>query len=809
MRDNHARVEELVNQLAPVLGEHVRGLLVAWLAEDEDGRREIEQWLELEALRRFGNTPTTFAPPRQEDLPAEGISVGHVTQAGKRLFPLKMPLSQLNKHVLIAGASGSGKTTLIYHFVQGLLEQAVPFFLYDFNLDYRPLARLSDKVKVFTIGDETAPLPFNPLAGLIQLCQAKSQLHDLNPLFQLADVICKAFYVGAGVKSILCAALAQAARNWAQQDFAVEHTPSFRTVLAWVREHEPKDLKGMRFKEWKVSTVRALESLCTGTFGASLAVTRDKHVSTSVLKKESVIFELNLPEDLKRFFVEMMMLCMRQHALQEVKLSGKGRLRNVMILDEAHNLLKKTEEKVESQLAIALREHRGLGTGYIIADQVPSQLDDSAIANTHTKFFFTLDNSRDLRTAGQSLLLENTDVLSRLPTGTALCRFGTHSAFAVTLDPMDHLKHVPVSDEEIARNAGDSTYSTPETPALSNPGMNPPPTLSDKDIGEGERKLLERVLAEPFAGLSRHYKAAKLSTRKGQHAKEQLEKRGLVEAHEILKEIPGGGKIVVLELTQAGVELLRELGHEARWPYYTASPEHEYWKDQAAQHYANKGFRVEKEHRLPQGCAVDVHAEKPGQTIAIEVETGKSNPVENIRKAINASYSEVVSLATNSATAEATEHALQAALPKINSSYRPLNPSLGGKPELINASYRPDNFVKRDDLAPINSSYPVEKHTGVKVQTVAALQPTAEEFINRFFSLTGAEKLLVMDVLDFPDSSMSAREERLARSGVPPASVREALAACLDSGLILGDDDNLELARTTRDTFRTLGILRY
>lgn len=808
MRDNHARVEELVNLLAPILGEHVRGLLVTWVAEDDVGRREIEQWLELEALRRFGNTPTALAPPKQEDVPSEGLPVGYVTQADKRLFPLKIPLAQLNKHMLIAGASGSGKTTLIYHFVQGLLEQAVPFFLYDFNLDYRPLARLSDKVRVFTVGDETAPLPFNPLAELIQLCQAKSRLHDLNPLFQLADVICKAFYVGAGVKSILCAALAQAARAWAQQDFAVEHTPSFRTVLAWVREHEPKDLKGMRFKEWKVSTVRALESLCTGTFGSSLSVTRDKHISTSTLKKESVIFELNLPEDLKRFFVEMMMLCMRQHALQEVKLSGKGKLRNVMILDEAHNLLKKTEEKVESQLAIALREHRGLGTGYIIADQVPSQLDDSAIANTHTKFFFTLDNARDLRTAGQSLLIENTDVLSRLPTGTALCRFGTHRAFAVTLDPMDHLKHVPVSDDEIARNAGDSTYSTPESPALSNPGTIPPPALSDKDIGEGERKLLERVLAEPFAGLSRHYKAAKLSTRKGQTAKAALEQRGLVEAHEIYKEIPGGGKIVILELTKAGVEFLRELGHDARWPYYAASPEHEYWKDQAAQHYANKGFKVEKEHRLPQGGAVDVHAEKPGQAIAIEVETGKSNPIKNIRKAINASYSEVVSLATNSATAEATERALQAASPPINSSYHPFQPPSDGKPEPVNASYRPDNFVKRTDRLPISASYSAEKHIGVKVQTVAALQPTAEEFLARFFALTGAEKLLVLDVLDFPDSTMGAREERLARSGVPPAIVREALAACLDSGLIQSDENSLELARATRDAFKTMGALR-
>lgn len=863
MKHVQARVEELARQLQPVLGKRVEGVVNLWLAEDSDGRREVEQWLELEHRRAFGDTPTSLAPPKQEDLPNEGIAVGHIAQAGKRLFPLKIPLTQLNKHVLIAGASGSGKTTLIYHFVQGLLEQGVPFFLYDFNLDYRPLAKLSDKVKVYTIGEETAPLNFNPLAELIQLCQTKSQLKDLSPLFQLADVVCKTFYVGHGVKSILCAALAHAARTWAQQDFAIAHTPSFRTLLAWVREHEPSDMKGLRFKEWKVSTIRSLEALCTGSFGSSLAVTRDRHVSIAALKDECAIFELNLPEDLKRFFVESMMLCMRQHALQAVKATGKGRLRNVMILDEAHNLLKKTEEKIESQLAIALREHRGLGTGYIIADQVPSQLDDSAIANTHTKFFFTLDNARDLRTAGQSLLIEDTDVLSRLPTGTALCRFGTHRAFAVTLDPVDHLKHVPVTDEEIARNAGDSAFSTPESLPISQQSPKQPPTLPGKELHEDERKLLAHILKDPFAGVSRHFKGCGMSTRKGQAAKENLEQRGLVRSHEIHREIPGGGKVVILEITQAGAELLRQLGHDARWPYYRASPEHEYWKEQAARHYAARGYTIAKEAPLPLGGAVDVTATKPNERVAIEVETGKSDALGNIQKALDAGFDKVVSLATSNAAADATEQALQAARDAINLSYAPTNPlseaipepdnsSLSsGKypfealpepinssyatgeppnqtsldpvnssyapaeplsephPEPVNSSLLPADAISEADQEPIDSSYAPPKLNGrVKVQTIASLQPTAEEFINRFFQLPGPEKLLVLDVLDFPQATQAEREERLARAGVPPERTQEAILATIQTNVIREQADQLALAPTTKDAFKVLRILR-
>ncbi|MCZ7607592.1 MAG: hypothetical protein M5U25_16300 [Planctomycetota bacterium] len=605
-------------------------------------------------------------------------------------------------------------------------------------------------------------------------------------------------------------------------------------------------MKGLRFKEWKVSTVRALEALCAGSFGSSLAITRDKHVSIAALKDECAIFELNLPEDLKRFFVESMMLCMRQHALQAVKATGKGRLRNVMILDEAHNLLKKTEEKIESQLAIALREHRGLGTGYIIADQVPSQLDDSAIANTHTKFFFTLDNARDLRTAGQSLLIEDTDALSRLPTGTALCRFGTHRAFAVTLDPVDHLKHVPVTDEEIARTAGDSALSTPESLPISQRSPNQPPTLSGKKLHEDERNLLAHILKDPFAGVSRHFKGCGMSTRKGQAAKENLEQHGLVCSHEIHREIPGGGKVVILEITQAGAELLKQLGHDARWPYYRASPEHEYWKEQAARHYAARGYAIAKEAPLPLGGAVDVSATKPSERVAIEVETGKSDPLGNIQKALNAGFDKVVSLATNSVTAEATEQALQAAFESINSSYagegaaehtcsEPIHSSLSSAqprskagPDPINSSYASVDAPNSTTAEPVNLSYaPAQRaseapqemiHSGyappakldgrVKVQTIAGLQPTAEEFINRFFELPGPEKLLVLDVLDFPHSAWPGREQRLAQAGVPVARSQDALTNAVDAKLVREDGEHLGLSPTTRDAFRTLRILR-
>lgn len=803
-------VRELCARLKPLMGARADALLNAWIAEDFEGRREIQQLLELEHQRQFADVSLcNLAPPDKQTMSAEGIEVGSVCHLDKKLYPFRLPDSQLNRHVLIAGASGCGKTTLIYQIAKGLLERKLPFFLFDFKLDYRPLVRVDPSLRVFTVGEEVAPFQFNPLVELILLCEAKSGLRDLSPLFQLSDVLCKTFYAGHGVKSILNAAFAHAAHHWKDNGFAASDAPSFRSALSWVREHEPADMKGLRFREWKVSTIRALEQLCTGSFGTALAVARDKHSDIGELKRESVIFELNLPEDLKRFFVEMLLLCMRQQSHQEVKQSERGVLRNVMIIDESHNLLKQTEEKIESQLSLALREHRGMGTAYVIADQTPSQLDESAIANTFTKFFFQLDNRADIRTASQSLLLsrDDEDWLGKLPVGRCLARFGTHNAFVVQVDHVDEVKNQPVSDEEIAKNARDSSHSAVEQPTPVEPSPNQAPKVSGT-ISDEERKLLVHILKEPFAGVSRHFKAVSMSTRKGHEAKTRLEARGFIKSHEVHKEIPGGGMTVILEITEHGAEFLRELGHDARYPYYRASPEHEYWKEQAAQHLARQGYAVTKELPLPLGGSIDVAAVKDGRRVAVEVETGKSDPVGNIWKAVDAGFEEVVSLSTNSATAEATERALRASSPSINSSYPPRRTPPNDHADPINSSYPGRNAVKRDRMASIDASYSIENHNAVKVQTVAALQPTAEEFVNRFFSLAGAEKLLVLDVLDFPASPMNAREERVARAGVPPERIKDVLTSVTDGGLLRNNGESLELAPTTRDAFKTLRILR-
>ena len=76
--------------------------------------------------------------------------------------------------------------------------------------------------------------------------------------------------------------------------------------------------------------------------------------------------------------------------------------------------------------------------------------------------------------------------------------------------------------------------------------------------------------------------------------------------------------------------------------------EHEYWKYRIGEYYKKKGYKITYEYKISKGKSVDLVAEKDEKKIAIEIETGKSDVIYNIRKDLEAGFDEVISVALNS-----------------------------------------------------------------------------------------------------------------------------------------------------------------
>ena len=72
---------------------------------------------------------------------------------------------------------------------------------------------------------------------------------------------------------------------------------------------------------------------------------------------------------------------------------------------------------------------------------------------------------------------------------------------------------------------------------------------------------------------------------------------------------------------------------------------HEYWKRFYARRFEQQGYRVQIEVSLGDG-RVDVLATRGQERIAIEIETGKSDVVTNVRRALRARVGKVLVVAT-------------------------------------------------------------------------------------------------------------------------------------------------------------------
>ena len=80
--------------------------------------------------------------------------------------------------------------------------------------------------------------------------------------------------------------------------------------------------------------------------------------------------------------------------------------------------------------------------------------------------------------------------------------------------------------------------------------------------------------------------------------------------------------------------------------------EHEYWKNRVADSFRSNGYRIMEEFAIGKGQAVDLVASNRDKRIAIEIETGKSDAVHNIRKALAAGFQTVYSVALDEKTKE-------------------------------------------------------------------------------------------------------------------------------------------------------------
>jgi len=640
--------EDICVKLRPILGEKVDRLWRAYLVEDMDGKREIEQILNMLYVDNMNTDFSsknidTLVPPPAENVRGE-YPIGEITYAGKRLYPFCLREHDWIKHVLIVGASGSGKTNLCFQVLKNFIHKKKPFLVLDWKRNYRDIITESygKDVRIYTVGREAAPFRFNPMIP-------PPGTAPKTWLKKLIEIIAHATYVGEGVMYLLQKALDKTYRDFGL--YGSKPVVNYPTLKDLLNTIENTTAKG-REAGWMSSTLRALGALTFGETGKTFNVRQQSDMVD--LLNHHVILEMDsLTNTDKIFLVESILLWIHHYRLSSPS-QKREEFDHAIILEEAHHVIGKDKSDLvggESITDVIIREIRELGESVIIIDQCPSLLSLPARGNTWCTIVLNLKDAKDVNSAASSLLIEASDkkVLGRLDIGEAVAKIQGrwHKPFMI------HVPHIPikkgsVNDKMVSEMMRPySTYSTSESVTIVEKReipLNGDSRQKDNGITSEEQILLKDIYTNKLSGVVERYKRLQWSRRKGNELKNSLLKKQFIDTEEIPTK---SGRVIVLKLTKEGKRISSEPITEKSNDLREGGVTHEYWKNKYAQILKNRGFDITFEKPIGEGKSVDVVASKKNIQIAIEVETGRSDILANINKCLQAKFDKIIVVAIN------------------------------------------------------------------------------------------------------------------------------------------------------------------
>ena len=207
--------------------------------------------------------------------------------------------------------------------------------------------------------------------------------------------------------------------------------PTFADVARNIKEIiDSSDYDADNKGAYKGSLLTRLQSLTNGIFGT---VFTSDELSCEKLFEENTIVDLSRvgSVETKSLIMGILVLKLQEYRMTETGVMNSD-LRHITVLEEAHNILRRTstEQSAESanllgksveMISNAIAEMRTYGEGFIIVDQAPGLLDMSSIRNTNTKLIMRLPDQSDRELVGRAANLNEDQIteLAKLPCGVA------------------------------------------------------------------------------------------------------------------------------------------------------------------------------------------------------------------------------------------------------------------------------------------------------------------------------------------------------------------------------------------------------
>lgn len=366
----------------------------------------------------------------RKDGEEQTVNIGNIYHLGTRTdMEVRLDLNSLCMHTFITGSTGSGKSNAVYHLLSEVKRKKVPFLIVEpakgeYKKVFKDIPCFGTNPKV---GDLLRINPFS----------FPKDIHVLEHIDRIVEIFNVCWPMYAAMPAVLKESIEQAyvSAGW-DLDLSENRKvpglfPTFDDVLRELHttinsSDYSADTKG----DYIGSLSTRIKSLTNGINGRIFV---SDEMNLEDLFDKSAIIDISRVGAIETKSLIMGLVVLK---LQEYRMANTAGmnvpLKHITVLEEAHNLLKKTstEQSAESSnligksvemLTNAIAEIRTFGEGFVIVDQAPNLLDTAAIRNTNTKIVLRLPENTDREVTGGAIALnkQQFDELSKLPTGVA------------------------------------------------------------------------------------------------------------------------------------------------------------------------------------------------------------------------------------------------------------------------------------------------------------------------------------------------------------------------------------------------------
>ena len=389
------------------------------------------------------------------------INLACIYHMGKDLKEARVVLTpnEFTKHCFVTGSTGSGKSNTVYKLLEEFMNckgtVVKDYKEYDGKVNFlviepakgeykKAFGKLvqEKKLNIFTTNAKIhSLLKLNPFAFPNDY---DNDIHVLEHLDRLIEIFSACWPLYAAMPAVLKESFEKAYERvgWDLQNsiFIGEGAsegkkkyPSFKTVC----EILPEILENSKFSaenkgNYEGALVTRVNSLTNGIMGTIFSA--EDEISDKKLFDENTIVDISRvgSSETKSLIMGVLILKLNEYRMSKSEGSNLP-LRHITVLEEAHNILKCTSTdqsqeganlagKSVEMISNSIAEMRTYGEGFIIVDQSPAMVAQSAITNTNTKIVMRLADYGDCETVGRSVSLNDAQILeiSRLNQGVAV-----------------------------------------------------------------------------------------------------------------------------------------------------------------------------------------------------------------------------------------------------------------------------------------------------------------------------------------------------------------------------------------------------